>query len=481
MWDKVMKLTKTELSYKSNIGGNVAMMFSFCVAAVIGTIGLAIDYSAATGKEQSLQSIIDAATLAASKSKETEEDALNEIVAAVIAQHNVEGWDVDYTLNIVNDTIQLEASVIYDTQLMGFVGRDQIPLNVKAASPISKRTPVRLSLVLDTTSSMQGANIVAARQAANAMMDDLEGLDSPVAVSLVPFGQYVNVGMSQASASWLDISRNGDVVTDCYDEYITITPQVCTPTGNMITRDVVQDGVVTGTQTYEQQNCTSAVREPTGNEICTDRTYSWAGCVGSRNAPHNERARSAPRIPGILNLSGKSDESCGSELRPLTTDLQSIKASITSLDTAGSTYLPSGIIWGWRTLQDQEPFVTPASVKALVDDDASPVRALVIMTDGGNTLSQGGDGYYAGDERHRKTNEAEANARTAAVCEAAKDDGLMIFTIGYRMGLDREDAKLLLEACASSTSNYFDASNASQLKKAFKDVAGQLDMARLSL
>ena len=102
---------------------------------------------------------------------------------------------------------------------------------------------------------------------------------------------------------------------------------------------------------------------------------------------------------------------------------------------------------------------------------------MIFMTDGANTLTQGGSEPHL----HEGGQGPEADQKTRALCAGAKADGVQIFTIGYRMQDAVGDAKSVLVDCATNPTNYYDASDANALKKAFKDIAGQLSRPRLSI
>jgi len=451
--------------------GNMAITGAISISVSLLAIGAAIDITSTSSQQKSLQDMVDNATLAAAGSKEKNKKKLQIIVDKVIAQHNVEGWPVKTKLTLKDDTVFVEASSSYDTWLMGMMGKDKLPINVEAASPMAIDIPISVSLVLDTTGSMAGNNIKDLKVAANAMIDEFEEFDGDVRLSVVPFGKYVNVGMKNKKAHWIDTSKDGtfDEYEHCYDERITIKERVCTGTGVFETRDNYSDGVYQGSTQYEVQNCTPGEYQPTGNRICEMRKieYTWYGCVGSRQSPHNERAPYAGRrIPGIMN------ETCGSEMIPLTNNLNTVKKTIDNLTTSGETYLPSGVMWGWRSMQKDVP-LTEIS-KGKIKNKEFAQNAMVIMTDGENTLSQGSDEHHNGSDTNA------ANKRTEKLCELAKDDDITIFTVGYRMGSGRAAMEKLLQDCASQKSNYYDAKNAAELKKAFEDIANSLSFTRLS-
>jgi Flp pilus assembly protein TadG len=455
--------------YLKSSSGNMAITGAISISVMLLAIGAAIDITSTSSQQKSLQDMVDNATLAAARSKERNTKKLQIIVDKVIEQHNVEGWPIKATLKLKDDTVFVEAASSYDTWLMGMMGKDRLPINVDAAAPLAIDIPINLSLVLDTTASMTGNNIKDLKSASNAMVEEFETFDADIRLAVVPFGKYVNVGMKNKKAHWIDTSKDGTFNESefCYDEMITIKERVCTGTGVFETKDHYADGVYQGSSQSEVQNCTPGEYQPTGNRICEMRKhyFNWHGCVGSRQSPHNEKAPYAGRrIPGIMN------ETCGSEMIPLTNNLKTVKKTIDGLSTSGETYLPSGVIWGWRALQKDVPLTEVSKVK---NKDYAQ-NAMVIMTDGENTLSQGSD------ERHNGTDVKDANKRTEKLCESAKTDKITIFTVGYRMGSGRAEMEKLLKNCATQQNYYYDAKDANELKKAFKDIANNLYSTRLT-
>ena len=463
--------------FRKNTDGNVAMMFSVTALTLVIGIGAAVDYGSASSRQQDLQDMVDAATLAAAKSNSTDQSELEAVVAEVIAQHNDAKHNISLEVKLIDDQVHVVGRSKYDTHIMGFAGKPTINVSANAASPISALTPVKIALVLDTTESMSGADITALKSATNGLLDELEKFEAPVAVSIVPFGQYVNVGKSRKGSTWLEVSaKDGTSETNevCWPERRTITPGSCTKTGRKLKRRDIRDGRDFGEIEYDEQTCTGAVTELTGADICEMRTttYDWHGCVGSRQAPYNEQATfGMNRIEGIIN------RTCGAEMQELTTSFADARSTISAMSASGNTYLPSGAMWGWRTLQDAEPLKSTVNMKQKNRRDITPAQVMVLMTDGSNTLTQGGSEPH----RHEGGQGPEADKKTRAICEAAKADGIQVFTIGYRMASAGADAKSVLTDCATSPAYYKDAANASELKKVFKELAGQLNFSRLSI
>ncbi len=74
------------------------------------------------------------------------------------------------------------------------------------------------------------------------------------------------------------------------------------------------------------------------------------------------------------------------------------------------------------------------------------------------------------------------DAKTLEACTNAKAAGVKIFTVGFSSGGNgiSSAGKALLEACASAPSNYYLATNASQLNAAFEDIGNSLAGLHLS-
>ncbi|GBF25458.1 hypothetical protein MnTg02_00490 [bacterium MnTg02] len=176
-----------------------------------------------------------------------------------------------------------------------------------------------------------------------------------------------------------------------------------------------------------------------------------------RNAPKHTIDSPAAGKDKITGIYGPCEIE---SLLPLTNDISALKKKINDLGADGWTYIPSGLIWGWRVLSPNEPFT---DVKPY--DDKEWVKALVLMTDGSNTL----DFSYTGDD---------ADPQTAALCENMKDQGITIYSVAFQ--INSKSTKKLIQNCASGADNYYDASDNSALKAAFNSIGEKLSELRIS-
>ena len=161
------------------------------------------------------------------------------------------------------------------------------------------------------------------------------------------------------------------------------------------------------------------------------------------------------------------NERCGTDVLPLTTNINVVEKKIEDLRTRGETYLPSGLIWGWRMLDSNEPFADVSN------SETGRQRTMILMTDGKNTLS-------LNQPKHDNTDEVAANTLSSELCDLIKADNIQIFAVAYKFGGGDEGAKSVLRQCASSASNFFDANNQTELKNAFENIGKALFTVRLT-
>lgn len=120
-------------------------------------------------------------------------------------------------------------------------------------------------------------------------------------------------------------------------------------------------------------------------------------------------------------------------------------------------------MWGWRALSTGQPLAHTAKSKT--------EQVLVLMTDGENTRSKNG-------EQHEGGSKADADNKTREICEAVKDEDIIIYTIAYEV--TDSSTQSLLQNCASGRTNYFNATNAQELSIAFEEIAESLSELRIS-
>lgn len=404
-------LNHTAASFNQDTGGNVAIMFAMSFFILVGLLAFAVDLANGFSAKQRLQDTTDAVALLASKDKSLNTPQKLESAAQALYAATYPG-DTGVRIEIQDivrdgDAVTVVTKNNIDTFFSGVFNKKNLDVSVSSTAVFGKKS-LDVALVLDTTGSMGRpvtgnsgqSKLEGLKIAAHSLIDTVEKMENnDVRLSVVPFGQYTNVGEVHSKAGWLDFS------------------------------EVPED--------------------------------SWTGCVGSRlNGLDEISTRRGGKVPALPTTS------CGSELLPLTSDMMRARSSIAGLEPKGWTYIPSGVTWGWRTLEGQ----LPVRVKT-PNKKAKHKKVMVIMTDGQNTRSKS-------ELSHDGQNISDANSKTARLCERVKTDNIEVYTIAY--ALDDLTTKNLMRNCATSASKFFDASSAAELKTAFEKIGRSLEVLRIS-
>lgn len=491
--------------FRSDRRGNVAIIAGivFLVLIVIG--GGAIDLNRAYTARTQGQDAIDLAGVAAASTRHVDPAVLEQVARDYLAANaEIDLLEADPEITVTIETasrldMSLKGSV--RTFFMGLVGIDSLPVEVSTAVERGAVDRVELALVLDNTWSMVETDaagvrkIDALKSAARGLVDALMTReDESVKVGVVPYADYVNIGLSRRNAAWLDVPPDSSTTTTTNHPEVARTcekrttrqtctngaPQTCTRPG--------KDGVP------ENYNCTP--RTCTTNtvpeyEVCTTGTparttstttyVKWHGCVGSRRQGTSRlNDTGTQKYPGIMTSRTSADTTpnCLTEITPLTDRKTTVTSALTAMiinrgSYQPSTYIPGGAIWGVNMLSPTAPLDEAAAYQ---DTNRNPRKIMVLMTDGANTMR-----FNAGDGTHSDTTNAAqlmaTNNDTAAICTYAKSKGIEIYTVA--LAVNSTAARSLLEGCASSDDHYFDARDSRTLARAFADIAASIYRVRI--
>ena len=438
------RLTQSLTQFGRDERGSLAVPFALCSVLLVGGVGVAMDMGRVVNQKEKVQGVADAASLAAARSGEKGNGQLRKIADAVFIEHFGKGGDKLITsVKRDGDAVRVVAEDQVQTTLSKLLGFKVLDLSVESTSLYAERR-MDIALVLDTTESMRGANMEALKRSAGNFIDIIDDADvDTVKVGIAPYAQHVNVGLSYRDAEWLDVPADEQRATTRRVEGSERNCRRVSGTGS-------RDGVPT---TYDYTKCDY------DTEPGPDRTATWQGCVGSRNIPLDANpAYSGVKIPGLL------DKPCGAELLTPTTNMTKVRQTLNGLNPQGDTYMPAGLMWGWRMLEPSAP---------LPNADPAPDgdRVVVLMTDGLNTRSKSGDSHWG-------RNQIETDQKTANICTSMKGTGVTVYTIGY--GINDGATRNLLRNCASGANTYFDARDAAQLERAFEDIAASIKELRVS-
>lgn len=443
--------------------GAALMMMGLCLPVIAVVVAVSLDAINVMNTRAAMQQHLDAAVLSVARSR-ANTDAERSALALQLFQegfkHVADNVDLDVkVIEPEDDVLKGEAFARVPRFFPPSGGEAVIPVRVTNEVRFGMDSQLELALALDTTYSMKGLKINALRDAAYDLVDELMAHDT-VRVSVVPFARYVNVGTDARGEDWLDVEPDQPGTTSCktVDTYKNVNCRT-------ETRTCSRDGV---TWQCSKKKC-DRVKTGTKQKCSTSGKKTFRGCVGSREAPHNVSASvSTNKIPGLMN------RSCNSEVLRLTDDESAVDKAIKKMKVNDETYIPAGIMWGWRTLTPSEPF----------PDGRDPARyehkirkALVLMTDGANTLQQWNGARH---ERGKSTADARkaADLLVKSACDKAKKAGIEIYTIAFEV--NDEASKAMLKDCASGADNYYDANDANKLLQAFDDIGDSLTIPYLA-
>lgn len=442
--------------------GSVAIIFSVSIVAIICCVGAAVDYARLNTMKTQLNVATDAAALAGARLAMTDMAAAEAAAEASLKSNfrdaiTISNVKVSLIKGSPADSFRVDASVAVPMTISKVMGYQHMPVSSFAEVVVGSDVDLQIALALDTTGSMKGARLTALKSASSNMVNllyDRLQRSNQVKMSVVPFARYVNVGLGNRNQPWMSVPADYSETKEvCSTSRPVIRTYNCRPQTSTSYNDGVPTTKTTTVCDYEYGPSVKTCGPRTSN-------YKWNGCAGSRNSPLDTMdSQYTTKIPGILNVS------CPAALVPLTASRPTVLNAINKLVASDETYIPSGLIWGWRTLSAGAPFDEPTNPKV------TTTRYLILMTDGVNTVSPS---YPS----HGGKNQAVADKISADLCRNIKTSGVVVFTIAFEV--TDVGVKKLLQDCASQASNFFDATDAAQLTASFTTIAEQMVTLRLT-
>jgi Flp pilus assembly protein TadG/multimeric flavodoxin WrbA len=199
---------------------------------------------------------------------------------------------------------------------------------------------------------------------------------------------------------------------------------------------------------------------------------AWTGYVIDRyqnlsSVPLSYDMSASPAVTGTVNsLYPARPMASGSKLVSvlgLTTDIAAARAKVQSMQPSLYTNITIGLQWGMEVLSPEAPYTGGSAWKTPLY-----TKYIILVTDGDNTASRTVSAGSSGAQ-------AKIDARTALACQAAKDKGIIVFTVRVMEG--NSD---MLKTCASMDSYYFDLTNSDQLGDTMKTILKSIRKIKLA-
>ncbi len=469
--------------------GAIMILFALVLMPMVAMMGFGVDYTRVKLMQVRLQFAIDQAAIGLALYSNP--DRYGDDLAQYFGMNfwREDNRDVvldDLDLDVSEDGRRFDifARVIVPTLIMDKFGE---PFSIVEARAVigRDRGDLELALVMDNTGSMRGGGkIDAMKDAASELIAILYGDEDQIPgqyISLVPYVATVNIGDDRES--WLQ----------------NVRPDIWGPTS--------WKGCVMARQSPHDED--DAPPSSAAFEAFYWETTNWAYANGDNDWIPDRHTRRALGLPvrGWPN-EGDVDErnasqndgygpnlGCGPAITPLTDSRRVIEDAIDEMEPwhRGGTMANLGLVWGWRTLSPnwRGLWGAPTPSDYPRDYDARHnTKVVILLTDGENSWYDwpNGDpqGDYTGYGRLQEgrlgttstsTATRRINERMLRTCTAIKEAGITIYTITFR--LNNDTARELYEACASTSSHYFDSPSNEELRENFRQIANRLGIPRI--
>lgn len=445
----------------------VMTMFGLMVLMMMLLVGgIGVDIMRNEMERAKLQATIDRAVLAAADIDQTLDPE------AVVNDYFDKAGMADYLSSVTVDeglnyrTVLATANSPTPTQFMRLMGVPE--LNAPARSKAEERiSNVEISMVLDISGSMRYNNKMSnLRTASKAFVDEVlrEETEDLISVSLVPYTAQVNAG--EAIFEELNATERHP-----YSFCIDFEPVDFNST------------TISMSKQYEQMQ----------HFEMSSSWYGWGTKIKNPGCPKQEYEK----------------------IVPLSQDANALKSNINNLTYRANTAIHLGMKWGVTLLDPSFRPVTQAlSLSNQVDgifagrpanyDDPDTLKTVILMTDGQNVNTwriqpwyYANDNHYShwnywpierylsyagvrrwnyDDWRYVKYTSSQADTMLDSICDAAKAQGIVIWSIGFEVS---DYSAGVMQNCASSPAHFFRVEGV-EISEAFKSIASQINQLRLT-
>lgn len=460
-------LSRKVKAYAHEEDGVVTLFALFVIMMMVLVGGISIDLMRNELDRVTIQQVSDRAALAAADLDQTldPEDVVNDYFDKAGMSHYLSAVHVDEGQKYRVVTVETTATT--KTQFMHFMGVDQLsaPASSTAEERISK---VEVSLVLDISGSMATNNRIGnLRDASKTFVNTLIRPETQdlISISVIPYSEHVNAGEDLFRALPSRRIRHDESWSTWCVEF---------PDWNF------NDTTISTSHQYDQMQHFQwyySSQNRIDNTVCPRRSYE--------------------------------------EIQPFSQSVPNLEAQLDQLQPRAQTSIFLGVKWAAALLDPStRPMIDTMISKGKVDpifsgrpaehDDSETLKTIVVMTDGVNTASQrikesrynsrseyrhwGRDWnfqyylqHYVRSNRHhryyfQKYSGSQGDALLHNVCTAAKNQGIVIWSVGFEVNNHGAD---VLQNCASSPSHFFRVEGV-EITEAFQAIASQINQLRLT-
>jgi len=250
--------------FRRDENGAFLALFGVMAIMVVAVSGAVVDFVTVEQARARAQAALDSAALALQPSiyvdtvpqiQTKAEALLNER----IGDTSIAAQIIEITTDETDGTLYMRAQLTVPMSFVALVGITEMTASVFAQAT-RKKLFMEVAMVLDNSGSMANysrmSNLKTAAKSATDILFDNQDTQPNTYISIVPFNFWVNVGASNANASWMDQAGTTGIVLDNFDQDDDET----TPFPGPLNRFALYDQITNA---------------------------SWAGCVEARVQPYD--------------------------------------------------------------------------------------------------------------------------------------------------------------------------------------------------
>ena len=421
--DLLRRLHKQVVAFRRDERGTVAIIFAFSILITSVAVGLAIDASRAYHISSKVANALDSAALAGAKLLD---DA-----------------------NASDTEVQATAKRYFEAQLTRLGVEGVVISNFRA-------TPNRASSTVTVSADVA----VAATIGQLASIPTFEfSRDAAVTYRMrrVELAMVLDVTGSMANNGKIDSLKLA-----AKDVIEILRPQALTPTAIRIAlapySAAVNAGPYAGTVSggASVDNC---VFERNGSAAYSEDPPVSGRYLGAEPTP------ATPSNPQY---------GCpAAVVQPLTNDWTLLRNTIDSYAPLGWTAGHIGAAWGWYLVSPAWASTFPSASAPSAYSDPNVIKAVILMTDGEFNTSYLGGGINSTDPSVNDSSPFQA----LRLCDNMKAQGITIYAVAFESPPLAEET---LRRCSSGSGTFFSASNGTELRAAFQEIANRLNSLRIT-
>lgn len=512
--------------FASDHSGNMAIVFSFMMPALLTIGGGAVDMARWVDANSRTRNALDAAVLAGARQLRV--DPTNSQGALALAKAI---YDDNITKRLVlsTDTVKFkltddqqgvtaEGTAALQTTLLNMIGIKSMPLlNGGAAEfPVAKigvggmgGSNLEVAMVLDVTGSMcddgtgpctGGAKMDGLKTAAKDLINIAISPDQSkyrTRAAIIPFSTRIRVEPDNDTGGIMKSLTNMDPAWSGW--YKMCIQETWNTVGSEA--DSGWQCLQYQTNQYFGWAIKPCVTDRFTNDLGFDFTDEAPGSNRWLNAHDGGRmplSWDSSDTPATTQLGKVSSDpatfwnydngACyeaaeGNVVRPLSSDRTALSAAIDGLEAYGATGGAAGTAWGWYMLSPKWSGIwagdsMPGGYGDLTtkQSNGAPVlrKVAVIMSDG---LYNSYRGWKEQDPQY-------VSDAAVQFCTNMKAAGIEIYAVGFALdqlpAADQARARNTLQSCGTDVKHFYDTLNVSQLQTAFREIALNLSSVYLT-